>query len=144
MYRFRKATSQAGTVFYVSVAISLAFILWGAFFTESFDAATTAALDWIVSNLSWFFMVVANFFLIFVVYLGLSRYGKVRLGKEGDEPEFSNFSWFAMMFQAGMGPAIIFWGVSEPLSHYVAPPFGLAEPSTPEAAQVAMQYSFFH
>ncbi len=140
----RKASFQVGTVFYVSVVISLAVIVWGAFFTGSFADATGAALTWVVSNLSWFFLLVANFFLIFVIYLGVSRYGRIRLGKEGDQPEFGRFSWFAMMFQAGMGPAIIFWGVSEPLTHYGAPPFGLAEPSTPDAAQLAMQYSFFH
>ena len=73
--------------------------------------------------------------------LALSHYGKYRLGKEGERPEFGTFAWFAMLFQAGMGPALIFWGVAEPLSHYSTPPFGLAKPATTEAAQVGIQYS---
>jgi glycine betaine transporter len=83
-------------------------------------------------------------FLIFVVLLALSRYGQFRLGKEGERSEFSTFAWFAMLFQAGMGSALIFWGVAEPLSHYNDPPFGMAQPATTEAAQVGMQYSYFH
>lgn len=140
----RNLKIRPGPVFWVAVAISAAFVLWGVLFTGSFGSAMSAALDFTVSNFSWFFMLTASFFLVFVVWLAFSRYGKVKLGKEGDEPEFGKFSWFAMMFQAGMGPAIIFWGVAEPLAHYTNPPFGLAEPSTVEAAQLSIQYSFFH
>src|SRR5919112_2614219 len=136
--------SKVGVVFWVSAAVSLAFILWGVIAPTSFGTVTQAVFDWVVSNLGWFYLLAGNFFLVFVVILALSRYGKFRLGKEGDRPEFSTFAWFAMLFQAGMGPALIFWGVAEPLSHYSAPPFGLAQPATTEAAQVGIQYSYFH
>ena len=136
--------SEVGIVFWVSAAVALAFILWGVIASASFGAVTQGIFDWVVSNLGWFYLLAGNFFLIFVVFLALSRYGKFRLGKEGERPEFSTFAWFAMLFQAGMGPALIFWGVAEPLSHYNAPPFGLANPGSTEAAQVAMQYSYFH
>ncbi|GAA2357974.1 BCCT family transporter [Saccharopolyspora halophila] len=105
---------------------------------------TTRLFNLIVADLSWFFMIAANLFLVFVIYLGLSRYGRIKLGKKDDKPDFGRPSWFAMMFQAGMGPAIIFWGLAEPLSHYVNVPFGLAAPRSDEAAGVAIQYSFFH
>jgi glycine betaine transporter len=131
-------------VFYVSAAFALAFILWGVIAPENFGVVTQTFFDWVVSNLGWFYLLAGNFFLIFVVFLALSRYGKLRLGKDGERPEFSTFAWFAMLFQAGMGPALIFWGVAEPLSHYSDPPFGLARPGTTEAAQVGMQYSYFH
>jgi glycine betaine transporter len=136
--------SEVGVVFWVSAAVALAFILWGVIAPGSFGAVTQAVFDWVVSNLGWFYLLAGNFFLIFVVILALSRYGKFRLGKEGERPEFSTFAWFAMLFQAGMGPALLFWGVAEPLSHYSDPPFGLAKAGTTEAAQVGMQYSYFH
>ncbi|MDQ3589642.1 MAG: BCCT family transporter [Actinomycetota bacterium] len=136
--------SEVGAVFWVSAAFSVAFILWGVIAPESFATVTQAFFDWIVANLGWFYLLAGNFFLVFVVILALSRYGKLRLGKEDERPEFRRFAWFAMLFQAGMGPALIFWGVAEPLMHYKDPPFGLARPGTTDAAQVAMQYSYFH
>ena len=140
----QRDTSEVGIVFWVSAAFALAFILWGVIAPENFGAVTQAIFDWIVTNLGWFYLLAGNFFLAFVVILALSRYGKMRLGKEGERPEFGRFAWFAMMFQAGMGPALIFWGVAEPLAHYSDPPFGLARPGTAEAAQVGMQYTYFH
>jgi glycine betaine transporter len=144
MQDMQRARSEVGIVFWVSAAFALAFILWGVLAPENFGAVTQTIFDWVVSNLGWFYLLAGNFFLVFVVILALSRYGKFRLGKDGERPEFSRFAWFAMLFQAGMGPALIFWGVAEPLAHYSAPPFGLAQPGTVEAAQVGMQYSYFH
>jgi choline/carnitine/betaine transport len=83
-------------------------------------------------------------FLAFSLYLAFSRYGKVRLGAQDEQPEFSTVSWVAMMFSAGMGIGLMFYGVAEPLSHMGAPPFGLAEANTKAGAQVAMEYSYFH
>ena len=135
---------EVGVVFWVSVAVALAFILWGVIAPTSFGTVTQAVFDWVVSNLGWFYLLAGNFFLLFVVILALSPYGRFRLGKEGERPQFRTFAWFAMLFQAGMGPALIFWGVAEPLSHYSAPPFGMAKAATTEAAQVGIQYSYFH
>ncbi len=136
--------SKVGVVFWVSAAFALAFIVWGVIAPENFGAVTQTIFDWVVSNLGWFYLLAGNFFLLFVAFLAFSRYGKFRIGKEGERPEFSTFAWFAMLFQAGMGPALLFWGVAEPLAHYSDPPFGLAQPRTTEAAQVAMQYTYFH
>lgn len=142
MPRLRRG--KLGAIFFVPIAVSLLFVLWGVFFTGNFSSVTTRLFTGVVSYLSWFFLLVANLFLVFVGYLCLSRHGKIKLGRENDTPDFGRPSWFAMMFQAGMGPAIIFWGLAEPLSHYADVPFGLARPGTAEAAQVAIQYSFFH
>lgn len=73
----------------------------GVFFTSGFAAVTTAAFGWIAANLSWFYMIATTLFLGFVVVLAFSRYGKIRLGKEGEEPEFSRLSWIAMMSRRG-------------------------------------------
>jgi glycine betaine transporter len=144
MQGMQRDKGEVGVVFWVSATFSVAFILWGVIAPASFAAVTQAIFDWIVANLGWFYLLAGNFFLAFVVILALSRYGKLRLGKEGERPEFRRFAWFAMLFQAGMGPALIFWGVAEPLMHYKDPPFGIAQPGTTDAAQVAMQYSYFH
>ena len=104
----RDLTSQMGVVFYVAGALSLAFIAWGLFFPNNMNRVTTTALDFIARNLSWLYLIMATFFLVFVIALAFSRYGKIKLGKEDDEPEFGRFSWVAMLFQAGMGLAIVF------------------------------------
>lgn len=144
MHRIRQTFSQTGSVFWVTAALSVAFVVWGYFFTSNFQTVVTAAFGFVISNLTWFYMIATTFFLGFVIVLAFSRYGKIRLGKEGERPEFGWFSWVAMLFQAGMGLAIVFWGVSEPVTHYSDPPFGEAQANTTAAAQLAMQYSFFH
>ncbi len=135
---------RLGTVFYVTVAISAAFVLWGVLFTENFTGALQTIVGWITDGLGWLYMLITTFFLLFIVYLALSRYGKIKLGQPDDKPEFGNFAWFAMLFQAGMGIGLVFWGVAEPLTHYNTPPLGLAEAGTPQAASLAMQTAFFH
>ncbi|RCW44703.1 glycine betaine transporter [Halopolyspora algeriensis] len=140
----RRKQTTIGAVFVVSVMVSALIVLWGGVAPTNFSVVTTRLFDYVVSHLSWFFLLAANLFLVFVVYLGMSRYGRIKLGKKNDRPDFGRLSWFAMMFQAGMGPSIIFWGLAEPLSHYVNVPFGLAGPGSEEAAGVAVQYSFFH
>ena len=144
MQQVRRGGSDVGVVFWVSAAFALAFILWGVLAPANFGGVTQTFFDWVVTNLGWFYLLAGNFFLLFVVLLALSRYGKLRIGKDGETPEFSTFAWFAMLFQAGMGPALIFWGVAEPLAHYSAPPFGPAKAGTADAAQVGMQYTYFH
>ena len=131
-------------MFWVTVAIAAAFCLWGVFALDSFSSVLTAVVGWITSSLGWVYMLITTFFLVFVIYLAFSRYGKIKLGQPGDEPEFGNFAWFAMLFQAGMGIDLVFWGVAEPVWHYGDPPMGLAEPRTPEAANLALQTAFFH
>jgi glycine betaine transporter len=135
---------QFGSVFWVTVAISVAFVLWGVLFTDNFTSTLQTIVGGITSGLGWLYMLITTFFLVFVVYLAFSRYGKIKLGQPDDEPEYGNFAWFAMLFQAGMGIGLVFWGVAEPLTHYNTPPLGLAEAGTPEAANLAMQTAFFH
>src|SRR4029450_13859068 len=96
------------------------------------------------THFGWVFMSAPFGFLVFSFYLAFSRYGRIRLGGEDEQPEFRTVSWVAMMFSAGMGIGLMFYGVAEPLSHMSSPPFGLAEANTKGAAQVAMEYSYFH
>src|SRR5690606_26685812 len=90
----------------------------------------------------WFFVATLNLVLIFVVSLLLGRFGGIRIGGEGAEPEFSTGAWYSMLFSAGMGIGLLFYGVAEPMFHYVELP--LAETGTPEAARLAMDFTFLH
>ena len=116
----------------------------GALFTDPFGKALGDASNFVITKLGWAYLLITMFFLVFALYLAFSRFGRIRLGGPDEEPEFGRFAWFCMLFQAGMGVGLVFWGVSEPLLHYDDPPLGLAEPKTPEAADLALQYSFFH
>ncbi len=131
-------------VFYISVGISVLFVLWGVLFTQSLSNAATAVLTFLISNFGWVFVISTFGFLVFVVFLAFSRYGRIRLGGDDERPEFNTFSWVAMMFSVGMGIGLMFYGVAEPISHFSDPPHGLARPETEGAAQVAMEYSLFH
>ena len=140
----REVRAQLSPVFYVAAAIALAFVLWGVLGTKSLASATKAARDFVVFDFGWLYLIAVTLFLVFVLFLAFSRFGRIKLGKDDDEPEFGRFSWFAMLYQAGMGIGIVFWGVAEPISHFSEPPYGLAAPGSTRAADVALQYSFFH
>jgi len=133
------------TVFWIAAILSAIFVAWGVFFADSLAAVFDAALfDYLIPNFGWVFILSSFGFLAFSIYLAVSRYGRIKLGADDEEPEFSTVSWVAMMFSAGMGIGLMFYGVAEPMSHMGTPPFGLAKPNTKEAAQVAMEYSYFH
>lgn len=90
--------------------------------TETLAGASGGALTWVMDNLGWFFVSTASGFVVFVLWLALSRYGNIPLGRDDETPEFSGVSWVAMMFSAGMGIGLMFFGVAEPLTHFVTPP----------------------
>ena len=97
-----------------------------------------------ISSFGWLYLIATTLFLAFLGVLAFSRFGKVRLGKDDEEPEFGRLSWFAMLFAAGMGTGLVFWGVAEPISHLTTPPYGMAEPGSAEVAELGMRYAFFH
>ncbi|QNG36593.1 BCCT family transporter [Geodermatophilaceae bacterium NBWT11] len=131
-------------VFGVAAAIALAFVAWGFASPAGLGSTSGSALSWIESNLGWFFVLIASGFVVYVIWLAASRYGKIPLGRDGEAPEFKTVSWIAMMFSAGMGIGLMFFGVSEPLSHYVSPPPGTVEAETPDAVSTAMATTLFH
>jgi glycine betaine transporter len=143
MRRAGNSTIDLG-VFGISVVITVLFVLWGVLATDNLATVTGAVLDFVIANFGWVFILSSFGFLAFSIYLALSRYGKVRLGGDDERPEFRTVSWVAMMFSAGMGIGLMFWGVAEPIYHLGAPPHGLAKANTKEAAEVAMEYSYFH
>lgn len=118
-------------------------VLWGIVSPASLGAVFDEALRLITKDFGWLYLWLVLGLVVVAFLLAFSRYGTLKLGQDDEEPEFSVIAWFAMLFAAGMGIGLVFWGVAEPLSHYGTPPPGVA-PETPEAASAAMRYSFFH
>ncbi|SEC08721.1 BCCT family transporter [Streptomyces sp. TLI_105] len=134
-----------GKVIGIGVAAVVAVVCWAALGEDSFDSASSSALKWVLSNFAWLFVVAADTFLVLCVVIALSRFGRIRLGPDDSEPEFTNLAWIAMMFSAGMGIGLMFYGVGEPLTHFLNPPPATGVPAgTGAAARTALEYSFFH
>ncbi|MFI9168836.1 BCCT family transporter [Streptomyces lincolnensis] len=131
-------------VFGVTAAITVAFVIWGAAGTDSLESVSTKMLNGLIHNGGWAFMLAASCFVVFALWLAASRYGRIHLGAEGEEPEFKTVSWVAMMFSAGMGIGLMFYGVSEPLSHYTTPPPGTTPANSGERMETAMATTLFH
>ncbi len=131
-------------VFGVSAVVALAFVAWGFANPQGLGSASGTALEWVETNLGWLFVLLASAFVVFVVWLAAGKYGRIPLGRDDEAPEFRTVSWVAMMFSAGMGIGLMFFGVSEPLSHYVSPPPGTVAAETPEALETAMATTLFH
>jgi len=129
--------------FLAAVIIVVAFVLWGLVAPSQLADSANHALAFSTEKFGWFYLLVTFGFLIFCFYLAFSRYGQIRLGADDEEPEYSTMTWFAMLFSAGMGIGLVFWGVAEPVSHYLNPPMDI-EAKTAEAARTAVRYSFFH
>jgi len=131
-------------VFCVTGAIAIGFVVWGLVSTPGLASVSSTAQSWVITNTGWFFVLMASFFVIFVLWLAASKYGRIPLGGDDEVPEFRTVSWIAMMFSAGMGIGLMFFGVAEPLSHYAAPPPGTSDAQTSGALQTAMATTMFH
>ncbi len=130
-------------VFLSAAAVIIVFVAVALLFPDA-AGKTFADVRTGVSDLfDWLFIIGANIFIIFMVYLAFSRYGSIRLGGVDAEKEFSDISWIAMLFSAGMGIGLMFFGVAEPIWHYLDPHLG-AEAGTEASAEVAMAVSLFH
>ena len=131
-------------VFGVAAAFTIGFIAWGLLAGDSLYATTQTVLDWIIEYAGVFFTSVATAILLFMIFLGVSRYGRIPLGRDDEEPEFTMFSWVSMLFAAGMGIGLVFWGAAEPLSFFENPPPGTVEGGTLEAMQTAQSQVLYH
>ncbi|MFQ6022155.1 MAG: BCCT family transporter [Acidiferrobacterales bacterium] len=144
------------TVAIVSKVVIVVFLLFGLLQAEAIHQALglgadiptkafSAIKNFILGTLKWYYIAIVSFFLFFVLWLVISRYGNIRLGDDNDRPEFSYFSWFAMLFGCGMGIGLVFWSIAEPIYHFQSNPFITeAQQQTPVAAVTAMRITFFH
>lgn len=129
-------------VFITSSLLIVGFIIFGALFTETAGAVFSFLQNFITDKFGWLFIILVNVALILCIYLAMSRYGDIRLGNQTERPQYNLFSWIGMLFSAGIGIGLVYWGTAEPLYHFMAPPLGEAE--TVEAAKQAMNISFMH
>ncbi|MHD0447161.1 BCCT family transporter [Staphylococcus cohnii] len=128
------------SVFTYSIIITAIVVLLGAIFPNQFNEIGTNITGWITEYFGWYYMVIVALMIFFCVFLIFSPIGKLKLGKPEDKPEFNTISWFAMLFSAGMGIGLVFWGAAEPISHFVSPPSG--DPQSATAYKEALRGAF--
>ncbi|SFT57858.1 choline/carnitine/betaine transport [Geodermatophilus amargosae] len=131
-------------LFAVAAAMALGFVVWGFATPTGLGTVSGSVLGWVTGNLGWLFVLLATTFVFYVIWLAASKYGRIPLGRDDERPEFRTISWIAMMFSAGMGIGLMFFGVAEPLSHYVSPPPLTTEAESSQAIQTAMATTLFH
>ncbi|CCU71192.1 BCCT family transporter [Thalassolituus oleivorans] len=129
-------------VFVPAVVITLLLILGTLSNPELAGEVFKSALAWVTETFGWFYMLATAVFLVFIICVGFSSWGNIRLGPDHAEPQYSFPAWFAMLFSAGYGIALLFFGVAEPVLHFSQPPNATAE--TVQAAREAMQIAYFH
>lgn len=130
-------------VFLASLFIVLILVGIGIADPKLLDSISTFIHQKIIDFFGWGYLIAAFLFLVFNLFFAFSKFGRIKLGKDHEKPRYSYFGWFSMLFAAGMGIGMIFWGVAEPMSHYLNPPHYI-DVQSEEAAKFAMKYSFFH
>lgn len=138
----KKSSNINPNVFYGSVAVIGIFLAVVVIAPDAFELLTKQLNNWITTSFSWFYVLSVAIFLGVLVFLACSDAGRIKLGPDHSQPEYSNKSWFALLFTAGMGIGLMFFGVAEPIMHYVSPPVG--EGQTIDDARNAMKITFFH
>lgn len=131
-------------VFGIAGILTLAFIIWGFSSPTGLGSAANSALDWVITNTGWVFVIAATVFTVFVLVVAAKSFGRIPLGKDGEKPQFSMVSWISMMFATGMGIGLVFYGVGEPLFFYMSPPPGTVDGQTSAAVGTAMGTTLFH
>ncbi|BAQ11166.1 glycine betaine transporter [Bacillus sp. OxB-1] len=130
-------------VFWYAVVICIAVVLWGSLAPDQLNDSTVAATSFIYDHFGWFYIFVIVAMIGFCIYMMFSRFGKVKLGKETDSPDFSLLAWFAMLFSAGMGIGLMFFTTAETISHaFISSPN--AAPGSDQAIIESLQYAMFH
>ncbi len=129
-------------VFFGAGGLTLIFVLFAVIAPKTAQVLFSAIQAWVIHSAGWFYVLSVALFLLFVVGLAISDYGRIKLGPDHSEPDYSYMSWFAMLFSAGMGIGLMFFGVAEPVMHTMSPPTG--DPGTVDAAREAMRITFFH
>jgi glycine betaine transporter len=130
------------TVMLVSLVLCAAIAIWGVADPDSMTGSAQWLVNYSLTALDWYFLALCTGFLVIMAYMAFSKYGSIKLGDDDDEPEFSTGSWVAMLFAAGMGSGLLFWGVAEPIYHFMTPPVGEGE--TAMAARNAMVITNLH
>ncbi len=142
MERERSTPRLNPRVFFGAAGATLVVTIFMVLTPDRAESALGSVVGWTSDWFGWFYVALATIVLVFVIFLGVSRYGNTKLGPEHSRPEFSTFSWAAMLFAAGIGTDLMFFSVAEPVSQYLAPP--VTEPETVAAAREATVWTLFH
>ncbi len=136
--------SAIPVVFFTSAGLAVLFVALALPYREQFAAFFGLLAGFTVAYFGWFYILSVTGLLLFLIWVALSRYGQIRLSQDHEGPEYGTWTWFTMLFAAGIGTILMFWGVAEPMSHFAAPPFEGVEPRSQEAAELAMQIALYH
>lgn len=131
------------SVFVWTLAIAICVIIFGAVYSSNLGDISSAFMSWVSHYFGWLYILSIVAFIGFCFWISVSKYGKIKLGKDDDKPEFSDFSWYAMLFCGSTGIGLVFWSIAEPLSHYAAPPIGIV-PGTMEAIDFSIRTCYLH
>jgi choline/glycine/proline betaine transport protein len=131
-------------VFFISAFIAALFVAVSVPYNAEVADFFGSMTGWIAAHLGWFYILTVTSLLVFLIYIALSRYGGIRLGPDDARPDYGTFTWFSMLFAAGIGTVLMFWGVAEPMSHFASPPLEGIEPNSRESAALAMNFAFYH
>lgn len=144
MGKYTYETKGPSIVFFITAPLVLAFVLWGWLGPESLENASTAGLAFTLNNFGWFYMLSTAFFIAFVLFLAVSPFGKLRLGKDDERPEYNFFTWIGMLFAAGIGVGFVFWGVAEPVLYFSNPHPDFVGADEGVRATAGLRYGVFH
>ena len=131
-------------IFFISAGLAVLFVAFAIPLNEPFAAFFGMLGTFTFVNFGWFYVVSVTGLLGFLIWVAMSRYGNIRLGPDDEEPEYGTLTWFSMLFAAGIGTILMFWGVAEPLSHFANPPIAGVDGGTSEAAALAMNFALYH
>ncbi|ALO45351.1 BCCT family transporter [Pseudohongiella spirulinae] len=140
----RLGISAIPQIFISAAIIAILFVAFAIPFNSQFAAFFEAIGDFTFQYFGWFYVASVSGLLLFLIWVAFSRYGAIRLGQDDETAQYSAETWFAMLFAAGIGTILMFWGVAEPLSHFANPPLAEIEPQTVEAAKHAMNIALYH
>jgi len=136
-------STLAKNVFVPAAAIIIGFVLFAMIWPNVAESLFNTVQSEIISAFGWYYVLITAVFVAFALFLGFSRFGNIKFGKDDDKPAFSMFSWFALLFAAGMGIGLVFYGVAEPLAHYAQPRPGVTG-TNEQLAQSAMTQTYLH
>jgi len=142
MKKFKQWISQ-NSVFVCTVLIAVLVIVFGAIYSKELGTISAIFMQWVSSRFGWLYIWSIVIFCVFLAWISFSKYGKIKLGGDNEKPEFSNFSWYSMLFCGSTGIGLVFWSIAEPLSHYSMPPVGI-EPGTMQAIDFSVRTCYLH
>ena len=134
---------KQNSVFIATILVAMLIILFGVIYSERISTISEIIMQWVSVKFGWLYIWAIVIFCVFCSWVALSKYGKLKLGKENDTPEFSNFSWYSMLFCGSTGIGLVFWSIAEPLSHYSLPPVNI-EPGSSEAIDFSIRTCYLH